>query len=120
MMNNQQQEQPQRREKGDMHPIWRGIGFAIIVLSPILGWAAAILLFEANWQNKWVAIPRDLIVEYKDPYILIKLILAAFIAFLIYIIFQLITFFLYKLFAPSRYGPMDVPSVNYKGKRYKR
>jgi len=103
-----------------IHPIWRGIGFAMIILAPILGYAASILILEANQTQKWFPIPYDLLVQWQDPYILIKLIITAVISFVIFIIFQLITFFLYKLFGPSRYGPMDVPNVRYRGKKYKR
>lgn len=117
-MNGQNQTKQVRRDP--IHPIWRGIGFAIIVLAPIMGYAAAILLLEANKANKWFPIPADLLVKWQDPYILIKLILAAAIAFIIYILFQLLTFFIYRLFGPSRYGVTDVPSVRYRGKKYKR
>jgi len=39
---------------------------------------------------------------------------------LIFLLFQLITFFLYKIAGPSQYGPLDVPRVAYRGKKYKR
>jgi len=103
-----------------VHPIWRGIGFAMIVLTPIMGWFSSVLIFDLNRQNKWLAIPRDLLVSTKDPYLLIKIILAVVISLLIFLVFQLITFFLYRITGPSRYGPLDVPPVRYSGKRYKR
>jgi hypothetical protein len=103
-----------------IHPVWRGIGFAMIVLTPIMGWAAAVLLLDLNTQNKWMAVPRDLLISWRDPYILIKLILTIVIALLIFLVYQLITFFLYRVTGPSRYGPMDVPPVRYTGKKYKR
>ncbi len=103
-----------------IHPIWRGIGFALMVLTPIMGYAASILLLDLNAQNRWLPIPRDLIVSGKDPYILIKLFITLVIALLIFLVFQLITFFIYRITAPSRYGPTDVPSVRYTGRKYKR
>ena len=36
------------------------------------------------------------------------------------LILQFFYFLIMRLFAPSRYGPYDVPPVTYKGKPYKR
>lgn len=102
------------------HPIWRGIGFALIVLTPIMGYAASILLLDLNTQNRWIPIPRDLLIAAKDPYILIKLFITLIIALLIFLVFQFITFLIYRVTGPSRYGPTDVPPVRYSGKKYKR
>lgn len=102
------------------HPIWRGIGFAMIVLTPIMGFASTVLLLNLNAKNAWFAIPRDLLVAGKDPYLLIKIIVTVVISLIIFLIFQLITFFIYRMVGPSRYGPLDVPPVRYSGKRYKR
>jgi hypothetical protein len=103
-----------------IHPIWRGIGFALVILAPIMGYAASIVLLDLNKVNKWMPIPRDLLISGSDPYLLIKIIITVVVAFLIFLIFQLITFFLYKVAGPSRYGPMDVPRVAYRGIKYNR
>lgn len=108
-----------RKEMGT-HPIWRGIGFALLILTPILGYAGAVVLVNANKVENWVAFPADLFVKSADPYILIKIIVAVVLMFIIYGIFQLLTFFLYRVFGPSRYGPLDVPPVTYKGKKTNR
>jgi len=102
------------------HPIWRGIGFAMIVLTPIMGYASALLLLDLNTKNRWLPIPGDLLIAGKDPYLLIKIILTIVVSLVIFLIFQLITFFIYRITGPSRYGPLDVPPVRYSGKRYKR
>ena len=115
-----EQKRSEPKHTDPIHPIWRGIGFALIVLAPIMGYAASILILKANEINKWYPVPKDLLVKWQDPYILVKLIITAVIAFLLFMIFQLITFLLYRLFGPSRYGATDVPSVKYRGKKYKR
>jgi hypothetical protein len=103
-----------------MHPIWRGIGFALLILAPFMGFAASTLFLNLNNQNKWFAIPRDLLVPLSDPYLLIKVILTIVFALIIFLIFQIFTFMIYKVAGPSRYGPLDVPPVRFRGKRYKR
>lgn len=103
-----------------VHPIWRGIGFALLIFAPIIGFFSSILLIDLNKEYRWLTVPRDLLVSGKDPYLLIKIILTLVIAFLIFIIFQFITFIIYKIAGPSRYGPQDVPRVAYHGKKYKR
>jgi hypothetical protein len=103
-----------------MHPIWRGVGFALLVLAPVMGYAASVLFLDLNNTNRWVPIPGDLLIAAKDPYLLIKIILTLVFALLIFLLFQLITFFIYRVAGPSRYGPLDVPPVKYRGKRYKR
>ncbi len=111
---------PVTDDKIYIHPIWRGIGFALLILAPIMGYFAAILLIDLNRVNKWIPIPRDLLISGTDPYLLIKIIITIVVAFLIFLLFQLITFFLYKIAGPSQYGPLDVPRVAYRGKKYKR
>ncbi len=103
-----------------VHPIWRGIGFALLIFAPIMGYAASILLIDLNKANNWMPIPKDLLISGSDPYLLIKIIITIIIAFIIFLLFQLITFFIYRIAGPSRYGPLDVPRVAYRGKKYKR
>jgi hypothetical protein len=109
-----------RNEEKQAHPIWRGVGFGLMVILPIISYATALILIGMNNTEKWIAIPRDLIVRNKDPMILIKvvmtLILMALFAIILTTIFQL----LYSIFGPSRYGPTDVPPVAGRFKKYKR
>ncbi len=103
-----------------IHPIWRGIGFALIVLTPIMGFATSIILLEQNNKNRWYPVPGDLIVAGRDPYLLIKILITLVISLLIFLIFQILTFFIFRVTGPSRYGPTDVPPVRYTGKKFKR
>jgi hypothetical protein len=104
-----------------IHPIWRGIGFMLIILTPILAYAATLVLLDANRKQGWVALPSDIIIKgFSDPLILVKIILTIVLIILIGAVFSFITFLLYSIFAPPRYGPYDAPPVQYKGKPYKR
>ena len=103
-----------------VHPIWRGIGFALLILTPFMGFAASALFLKLNNENQWFTIPRDLLIAGKDPYLIVKIIMTIVFAMLIYLLFQIFTFFIYKVAGPSRYGPLDVPPVRFRGKRYKR
>ncbi len=118
--NSYEEKRPVTDSKIYVHPIWRGIGFALLVFAPIMGYLASILLLDMNKQYKWMPIPRDLLISGSDPYLLIKIIITIVIAFLIFLIFQLITFLLYRVAGPSRYSQLDVPRVAYRGKKYKR
>lgn len=103
-----------------IHPIWRGVGFAFMILAPIVAFATAEILMDENARTGLVKIPQNIIVQWQDPLILAKLILALAITLLIYAILSLIYFLIVRLLGPSRYRPTDVPPVAYKGKSYKR
>jgi len=100
-----------------IHPVWRGIGFALMILIPILSYIGSILLLEQNNTSHWFAIPYDLLVRWRDPFIIIKLLITIVFVFLAYSLFMLITFSLFRIFAPPRYGPFDVPPGEVKFRR---
>ncbi len=109
-----------KNEQKQAHPIWRGVGFGLMVLLPIISYATALILIDMNNTERWIMIPRDLLVRNQDPLLLIKflltIILMAGFAIVLTLIFQL----LYSIFGPSRYGPTDVPPVAGRFKKYKR
>lgn len=110
------QEKP-RRDR-EVHPIWRLIGLAMILLIPFLSFVAALAILDENTRSNWFRIPRDLILRgNSDPLLLVKVLITVAIAFVLYVIFTLITFSMYRFFGPSRYGPYDVPQVSYRGKK---
>ena len=120
-------------EAPEFHPIWRGVGFAMMVLIPIISYAASTILFNLNLENNWVAVPRDLLIPARewviqgfgrvllriglDPYLLIKIIMAVIIGFVIYAIFLVVTFVSNRFFGAPRYGPMDAPPIRRKVRR---
>lgn len=110
-------DQPKKKEA---HPVWRGVGLAMMVLIPFISYVGAMALIQMNNQQHWFPIPADLLIKWRDPMLLIKVILTIAVAFVLYLVFMLITFVLFRVMAPPRYGPYDVPPVTYKGKKSKR
>lgn len=109
--------QPKERA---VHPVWRGIGFLLIIITPLMGYAVATLILDANKVQRWVAIPPELVAEGNNPDLYVLILLTVVVSFLIYMFLSLLTFFVMSLLTPSRYGPQDVPPTAYRGKRYKR
>jgi hypothetical protein len=103
-----------------IHPVWRGVGFALMVLGPVIGYFTALMLLEENGRMRWVDIPANLLVQWQDPLILVKILMTIFISLIIYAFFTFLYFIIARIFAPSRYGPHDVPPIKYKGKPYRR
>ncbi|MFN7036113.1 MAG: hypothetical protein ACK4SN_07070, partial [Bellilinea sp.] len=98
------QQEMMRETRNSVHPIWRGVGFVLIVLTPILGYFGTIALLEENARQKWFVIPVDLLAPGADPLLYVKIGMTLILAFLIYFIFQFISMVLFRLLGPSRYG----------------
>ena len=119
-------------------PLWRGIGCLLIVLVPLISYAAA-EISRPLLQGRGL-IPRELLFTPRTPdWLWISPVLAQTFQFLfgrygilatllltfifIILVGGIITVFyayMYKLAAPSRYGPMDAPPPRVKVKKYKR
>jgi hypothetical protein len=111
------QRQPGYNEAPEFHPIWRGIGFALIILIPVISYFAGLLVIDENKLHNYVPIPPDLINPYGDPMLFVKIIVTVAIAFLVYVVFMIITFVSFRLFGPARYGPVDAPPPRRKIRR---
>ena len=100
-----------------IHPIWRGIGCILMLLIPIMAYAGAILLIQANIENHWVPMPADMMQSITLPYIgavqhlvatLITTILLSVIGFALLSFFYAIFF---RLVNPDPLGPMDAKPI---------
>ena len=108
-------QEPLRDRNRQAHPIWRGVGFVLLILTTVIAVFGAIALVEANATQGWVQIPKDLIAKgVGDPNLYVKIIVGLVIFVVVNAFFRLITFILYSVFGPSRYGPLDVPPMPYK------
>ena len=95
------------------HPVWRGIGCFLLILLPIIAFAGAKLLVQANRTRRWVQIPAELTgsfsvpvvgrVIYADIAVTIGLIIVGFA--IITVVYAIV----YKVLGISRYGPLDSP-----------
>ena len=124
--------------KKELHPIWRGIGCVILVLVPIISFAAASVLMPLLLERGWV--PQQLLFTPQIPTwfwyapvlaevfqflfgryaIFATLILTAVFIILLSGVFSLVYAIMYQTVAPPRYGPMDAPPPKVKIKKYKR
>ncbi len=85
-------------KKRETHPIWRGVGFAFIILIPIMAYAGMDVLLKQNATHNWFPLPVDLMAKpgellyalIPDPLLYIKVALFVFIAFLFYLVFLLL------------------------------
>lgn len=114
-------QEPLRDRNRQAHPVWRGVGLILMLLTPVIAIFGSIALVDANTQAGWVAIPRDILAKgVGDPLLYVKIIVGLVIFMVVTVFFRLITFILYGAFGPSRYGPLDVPPVSYKGPKKSR
>jgi hypothetical protein len=122
-----------------VHPVMRGIGCIMIVLVPILSYGIAVLLVNYAYSQGW-PIPASWYGHATIPPLLLRLqglrpiwdflvlqnnlianvIFAIAIMVVIGGIMSIIYGYMYSLFGPPQYGPMDVPPLRIKVKRYKR
>ena len=125
--------------RNEVHPVWRGIGCLIIIITPIISWAAAQVLLQIGKTQKWpflyelsdfVRFPDYV---YKIPGILVvanflsgiaylKALLLFFFLVLILLsgVFSVLNAMLYRLVGPPRYTALDAPAPRVKTKRYTR
>ena len=115
----QKQEATKKQSEG-LPPIWRGIGFGMMILIPGLAYVGMQVLMQYNQDHNYILfqIPLDLINKNgSDPYLFIKIGIVLFLMLVLYAILMMITFLLNKIFSPSELGPYDVPRVAYRRKR---
>ncbi len=108
--NSYMKEQPPRNGQ-KVHPIWRGIGFALMIIVPLLSYVASLLILEANNTHHWFPIPSELIAHGSDPLLYTKIFITVVLCIIAFGVFNLITAIANSMFGPPRYGPMDAPPV---------
>jgi len=97
----------------DVHPVWRGIGCFMLILLPIISFAAAKLLVQENSRQRWVNVPQEMGISFSVPFV--GQVLIADIALTIVLIvigFGILTVvyaIFFRLIGPPRYGPLDSP-----------
>lgn len=111
-----------RKELQRIHPIWRGVGFGLIVLIPVIAYAATDVLL----RQSWFPIPVDLLAQrgqflyklFPDPMVNIKIMLFIAIIFILYAVFMLFSFMMNSLFGVSqRSDPYYVPPIQRRSRR---
>ncbi len=104
------------------HAIWRGVGFGMMILIPVMSYALARLFLDENMTKGWIVFPKNMYIQ-TPPLpndLLILIIIMIVLMLVMYAFFTLFSLIIFRFFAPPRYGPLDVPPITYKGKSYKR
>lgn len=136
----QYQREKKRAQRGQVHPVMRGIGCILLVLIPIIAYGTAVLLVNYGITNGWPIPPNWLGTPEVHPLLwrlrgleviltfiqaqtnlMANLIFAIAIAVFIFGVLSIIYGFLFRLLGPPQYGPTDVPPARgVRVKRYKR
>jgi hypothetical protein len=122
-----------------IHPVWRGIGFLMMLIVPIISWAGAQVTRDLGRRQGW-AFMRELSPTLQLPEIFYALPVISSLAhwisgiydlpvlllffFVLLVVFSsimsLLYALIYRLIGPPRYTPLDAPAAKNKGKRYTR
>ena len=134
------QKQKERAQRGQVHPVMRGIGCILMAIVPIISYGSAVLLVNYGLTKGWPIPPNWL--GTPDIYPLLRrlsglnvvldflqaqtnltanIIFAIAIAVLIFGVMSMLYGYMFKIMGPPEYGPTDAPPIRgVKVKRYKR
>lgn len=99
-----------------IHPIWRGIGCILLVVIPLMSYAGATLLVDANMTQGWYPVPPEMARTVTLPlvgsvsHLYANLLVAFVLLFLGYALLVIIYSIVYASARP-RYGPYDAPPI---------
>lgn len=128
-----------RVERGQLHPIMRGIGCILFAVVPLLSYGIAVLVVQYGARSGW-PIPPDwlgtpsihpLLLKlqgllplynfmYQQTNLTANIIFAIAIAVVIFGFISILYGFMFKLMGPPQYGPTDEPPIRKKVKSYRR
>jgi hypothetical protein len=124
-----------RAPRHTIHPIWSGIGFLMVIIVPVMTWAAASITVDYGQKQGWPILrsfPRYLDIPailYNIPGVGMIAKMDNFAATAVFFLFMLIIFtgiftvlyaFIYRLVGPPRYAPDDIPAPRVTTKPFKR
>ena len=121
----------------EIHPIWRGFGCIMVLLIPLMAYAAASLIIDLNTEQNWgfpvpVEMARTVDINFALPYVdnpginlsiphfYGNLVLGAVLMLIGYGILMFIYILLYSMMGPPRLGPLDAKPVRKKPKKRRR
>ena len=110
----------------EIHPIWRGIGCLMMILVPVMAYAGAVLLVQANVSQGWVPIGSELSQTVNIPnvgsfdYLFANLLVAGILAMLGFGLMVAIYSLIYKAVGPSQLGPLDAETIRRKPTKRKK
>ena len=129
-----------RREKAKETPaIWRGFGCLLMIIIPIMAYAAGAMTIQSVYTNRPALIPRDLLFTVNVPGLVWQYfpVMAAFFqkilnnpflwvnlaAMVVYMLIfsgfiSILYAALFRAFGPPRYGRLDAPPSRKKTRKY--
>jgi len=127
---------PMPKVNREVHPVMRGIGCIMMVIVPIISFAAATIIVNnfpipllpgmtrAIDVPAWMFTLDGLVPLFNyiegQPLLVSYIIFALVISILLFAIMSIVYGFIYKAFGPSQYGPTDEPPIRKKVKKYTR
>ena len=118
-----------------IHPIWTGIGFLLIIIVPVITWAAANVLVDFGKTQKWSILrnmPKylqlpDFLTSTPALYQLTRidslpavLIFFAILLLIFSALFSVAYAAIYRVIGPPRYAADDIPAPRIKTKKFTR
>ncbi len=103
----------ERAKRGQIDPIWRGIGCVMIVAIGTAGVLFANWFVRANARNNWFYMPKEFmnptIVPFLDPYLANGLLVKLVIVFIIMLACFGVAATIYAILNPIQPGEFDAP-----------
>ena len=122
-----------------VHPIMKGLGCLMFVIVPVISYGVAVILVKLGIARGWPLPPEWLGPPVFNPLLwkvaglipilnflsfqtnlIANLVIAAAITITIGGVMAILFGYIYKMFGPPQYGPLDAPPIRVKVKRYKR
>lgn len=100
-----------------VHPVWRGIGCLMMIIIPVLSYAASVLIVQENVKQGWLPVPvefsRTIAVPFigNVEYLYANLMVAIVLSLIGFGIFTSLYSLMYSMLGPSQYGPLDSPPL---------
>jgi len=114
--------QPEPKHKEPVHPIWRGIGCLLIIIIPIISFAASTILYKQGLPQRYIPLSPDLAWQVNVPGfgfipLLYILVITGVITVLGFIVMTVVYSLVFRVGGSSRYGPLDAPPIKRKVKK---
>ncbi|MGD8553038.1 MAG: hypothetical protein PVI81_06270 [Anaerolineales bacterium] len=110
----------EREMRGQIDPIWRGVGCLIMVAFTVAGYFFANWFVRANATNGWIYIPREAYNPSFAPFLGNGLMIKLVVAFLFLLMSYGLMSFVYAVLFPIKPREDDAPPPRRRPKKSKR
>ena len=106
----------------DIHPIWRGIGCLMLIIIPVVAWAAASEFMRIAPSLSWFPQSRSMYQNINLQFIIIPTTIGQIVFTILFMmvgfmIFSIAYAVVYRIAGPPRYGPTDAPPPRVRKRR---